>query len=259
MPMQLGPYDTVRIRNIGNREWADKWNNQRYRCQPNGEALVPFAGVCLWFGHPSAVDIPNDPKQRYRTEEFQRLCVKYGVYDHHDEFIPGQVFQDERGKDKNPLPQIEAFDLEGNKLVTVLEDPEGTSLAPFSLEEQQNLDLRTQIAHLQRQMQTLLQQASGEDRAAMAIKGSPNVTDDLAPPLPNQVQAPIQVPSPTPSDAGGHPLIPSAGQGGPPVPPGFGAPVDEDGNEVGPRPDTPMQAGEPEVVEDSPTRVRVSG
>lgn len=259
MPMQLGPYDTVRLRNLGTTLWTDKWNNQQYRCAPGGEALVPFAGVCLWFGHPAAIDIPGDPKQKYRTEEFQRLCVKYGVYDKHQEFVPGQVFQDDRGNDKNPIPQVEVYDLEGEKLITVLEDPEGHTAAPFSIEEQANLDLRAQIAQLQRQMQALLQQANNDDRAHAATMASPNVTDDLAPPLPQQPQAPIPPNPAAPSaNAGGHPLIP-ASQGGPPVPPGFGAPIDDDGNEVGMRPDTVLPAGEPEVVEDSPTRVRVSG
>lgn len=268
MAMKLGPYDTVRIRNVGTLPWSDKWNNQLYRCQPNGEALVPFAGVCLWFGHPSAIDVPNDPKQRYRTEEFQRLCVKYGVYDRHEEFVPGQVFVDDRGKDKNPIPQIEVYDLEGERLTTVLEDPDGTSMAPFSQAEQETLDLRVQIAQLQRQMQTLVQQAAVQERANTSIAQSPNVSDDLPDPLPNQPQAPMPpIPSPHPdpaqaapsASAGGHPLIPTS-QGGPPVPPGFGAPIDDQGNEVGMRPDTPMPQGEPdEVSEDTPTRVRVSG
>lgn len=258
--MQLGPYDTVRIRNLGTENWSDKWNNQTYRCASGGEALVPFAGVCLWFGHPAAVDIPGDPRQRYRTEEFQRLCVKYGVYDHHEEFIAGQQALDDRGRQvRKTIPLIEVFDLEGDKLTTVLEDPEGKTLAPFSMEEQANLDLRAQMAQMQRQMQVLQQQLSQQERGAAAVTQSPNVTDDLAPPIPQQTQGPIPVTPPAPpSGPGGHPLIP-ANQGGPPVPAGYGGPIDDDGNPLPARADTPMPQGEPEVIEDSPTRVRVSG
>lgn len=255
--MALGPYDTVRIRNLGTNEWRDKWNNQYYRCQAGGEALVPFAGVCLWFGHPNAIDVPGDPKKKYRTEEFQRLCVKYGVYDRHQEFVPGVVFKDDRGNDKNPIPKIEVFDLEGARLVTVMEDPEGSTLAPFTAEEQENIDLRAQMAHLQRQMQGLLQQIANDDRGNQAIQVSPNVSDDVAPGhvTPQPPIVPVGSPS---AGADGHPLIPT-GQGGPPVPAGYGAPIDDDGNEIPARPDTVMPQGEPDVSEDAPTRVRVSG
>lgn len=192
--MGLGPNDSVRIVNVGDQQWSDMFGGVQYRINPGGEAFVPFPAVCLWFGHPDAVDI--DPRNRHRTDEVARLRTKYGVYEH--TVVPeSRPDLGEIGTDawENVRPRIDVYALTGEKLVMVMDDPDGTNVTPaqLTIAEQQSsgqmlATMQAQMAEMQREIARLRSQedaladggAVGEDTDPTA----PVVASPPAPPAP---------------------------------------------------------------------------
>lgn len=163
----LRPEDVVRLRNVGAEQWVGKYANQDYRMNPGQEAIVSFAAACLWFGHPDAVDV--DDRNRYRTEEHERLRVRYGVYD-----SPIEVW------DAN-TPNIEVHDLDGNRLITVVDDPEGKHLNPAVSSQQEKTLMVEQMTRMQQQMKAMQAQMDQAERGDVAIANSGDVDEDESP------------------------------------------------------------------------------
>lgn len=132
--------DIVRVKNTGNETWTDKFNNQRFVADPGREVIVPFAALCLWLGNPDARDKPSGQAQR--RHEYNRLLIRYGG----SENVAHAKF-----------PTLEAFDFDGNKIITVLDDPDGKGVheASSTLEEKELLQAK--IDEMSRQM-TQMQQ-----------------------------------------------------------------------------------------------------
>lgn len=147
----------VRLRNDGETEYRQRYAGVRYRIPPGGETIVPFMAMCLWLGHPDAVDM--DKKRRYRTQEFQRLCVKYGVYEHHDQV-------------ENLFPKISAWSLIDNtEYITVVKDPEGGHLTPDVQTKNERERMAQQMAAMQAQitmLQAQMEQSARENASAIA-------------------------------------------------------------------------------------------
>lgn len=148
--------DVVRITNQGTDEFRQKHGGRLYRIPPGSTAIVSFEAMCLWLGHPDAVDI--DKKRRFRSDEFRRLCVKWGVYEHHN-------LADER------FPKLLVEDIEGDRIITVVDDPEGKHLTPDVQTRAERDRLQDQMQAMQRQMAALqaqIQQQSQDDAAKVA-------------------------------------------------------------------------------------------
>lgn len=178
---QMG--DVIRLRNIGDTEFRQQYGGKLYRIPPGSEAIIAFEAMCLWMGHPDAVDI--DAKRRYRSDELRRLYVKWGVYENHH--LAEQLF-----------PKLRAFDIDGEPIITVIDDPEGRHLTPDVQSRLERDDLREQMAAMQKQMaalqaqlaqadnQVAAQVAAGDTRTDAPSKpplGQP--TDNLPPEIPN--------------------------------------------------------------------------
>lgn len=155
-------FQVVRLRNEGDTPFSQKYAGVRYIIPPGSETIVPFMAMCLWLGHPNAVDM--DKKRRFRTQEFQRLCVKWGVYEHYEDV-------------ETKFPKVTAWDIITNEeLITVVKDPDGKHLTPdvqTRLERdtmaEQMVAMQKQIAHLQAQMdqksrELAAQTAAGDTR-----------------------------------------------------------------------------------------------
>lgn len=163
----LRPEDVVRLRNIGSEPWTGKYANQDYRIAAGSEAIVSFAAACLWFGHPDAIDV--DDRNRYRTDELDRLRVRYGVYD-------GTKEQWDEA-----TPNIEVHDLDGNRLITIIDDPDGAHLSPAQSSVQEKVAMQEQMARMAQQMKAMQAQIDLKDREHVAVANSGDIDEDANP------------------------------------------------------------------------------
>lgn len=181
----------VRLRNDGDTTFSQKYGGVKYTIPPKSELIVPFMAMCLWLGHPNAVDI--DKKRRWRTQEFQRLCVKWGVYEHHE-------------KVQEMFPKVSAWDVVNpqREFITVVKDPDGKHLTPdvqtkFERETlmEQMRQMQSQLAALQAQINQNDQQTAADIAAGDTRTDNPTVRPEV------QVQAPTVTPT-----VGGNPAGP---------------------------------------------------
>lgn len=100
----------VRVINKSNVDFMDKYNSQEFSIPAGMESLVPYEAMCLWVGDPQSVDTERNPARR---AEFHRLRVRYGSYD------DTEMWRENK-------PDLEFADAEGNRIVTVADDPEGS-------------------------------------------------------------------------------------------------------------------------------------
>src|SRR4051812_31898248 len=112
--------DIVRAVNTGGAVFTIGWDSKQYKLEPGKDTFIPFEAACLWFGDPRSTNSIQSIKNQHgmvsfvpdRDSEVRRLRVKYG-----------NIGGDERYVD--PGPSVDLFDLEGNQITTVLDDPEG--------------------------------------------------------------------------------------------------------------------------------------
>lgn len=162
--------DVIRLMNVGDVDFVDRFNGREYTIRAHGQLMVDFDAMCLWLGHPEANDF--DPRNRVRVAEYARLRGKYGVDAKALEmtltktpFDPDQLFEAMR-------PPLEAYDMADQRILTVADDPSGEFLAPLvaarqggdstallmsrmQANEQETANLRQQLAQAQRREQAL--------------------------------------------------------------------------------------------------------
>jgi hypothetical protein len=138
----------VRVRNEGETNFHQRYAGEMYDIPPSVDMIIPYDAMVLWLGNPELVDI--DRKRRFRTNEYARLCVKYGVYEREVEL-----------GEKN-FPKLKAFTLTDNQpIITVLDDPEGKHITPELQTTAVNQRQSEQLALMAQEMDAL--------RAQMAI------------------------------------------------------------------------------------------
>lgn len=184
----LRPEDVVRLRNVGATDFKAQYANIPYTVRPGQETVVQFAAACLWLGHPDAVDV--DEKRRYRTDEYLRLMMRYGVYD-------GSPLPWETAK-----PSVECFTLDGDRLVTVVDDPEGKHLSPATSSLAERERMLDQMARMQQQMTAMQAQVDAKAREDASVANGGELDEDTVPEQFRKPpsQGPLSVPVPaTPS------------------------------------------------------------
>lgn len=152
--------DVVRCHNQGKDTFVGKWAGRRFYIEPGEMKFVPFYAMCLWAGHPNARDISK--RERYRTDEWQRLQVRYGTYSFNGcwtfDVCDGNPTPDGSRKKHPPrrhLPDIHFYSIDTDtEYNTVLIDPEGTktghAVAPDeTLADDVVRQLREEVANLQ--------------------------------------------------------------------------------------------------------------
>jgi|SRR6516164_2741738 hypothetical protein len=132
------------------REITIGWNNHFVTIPPGESRTATWDAVINFFGDPRAVDDMFSAKDDAgvvswvpdRATEVRRLRSKWG-----------NSFAVEEGKIIGP--PVEITNLQGERIWTVYEDPQGEHVNPrlIAVENQQNLD--TQIRQLQKQVETL--------------------------------------------------------------------------------------------------------
>lgn len=128
----------VRLRNIGEKRFSDHYANQRYVIEPQAQTIVPYEALKLWTGDPAYV---GDA----RLTEMDRLMIRYGKLTDEDPW-------------DHICPKLEAEDLDGQKITTVLEDPDGFSVTPVNTTVREAADLERVIGELQHQQELMKDQ-----------------------------------------------------------------------------------------------------
>lgn len=131
----------VRVRNMGSTPFKFKFDNEPYVVAPSSESLVPYGAMVLVAGNPDARNLNS--RQRNRLLEFTRLRTKYGAYE-------------DDGKWEKNRPAIEFYTMDGDRIWTVLDDPDGERVNPNLADEQSNATLTAQLSSLQAQMSQVL-------------------------------------------------------------------------------------------------------
>lgn len=155
----------VRVRNVGHEDFTSKYANVPYTIRAGQETIVPFLAMCLWLGHPDAVDI--DKRRQYRLEEFQRLQARYGTYDDIDAWEVGK-------------PKLEAYSVDGVRLITVVDDHEGSHLRVETSTAQEKATMLNAMAAMQEQMAAMQRKMEEMQRQESAVEASDLVTDTKA-------------------------------------------------------------------------------
>lgn len=176
----------VEVRNTGDTRFAAMYASQRWVVEPGAKTLAPYHAACLWFGDPRAVNIGDRdtrPELQFRTNEIDRLSVRYGLcgdpWYADDVDIDKETFAEsandrykpQRYKDgRHPnLPRCEVYDLDGTRLITVIDDPEGTggqepatSQAERDLTKASVAALQAQVLELQNRLLLLNPEAGAQ-------------------------------------------------------------------------------------------------
>lgn len=147
---QIDVYSVVTITNNGSDTFKQDYANRRYTIEPGASRGVPYHGMVLWCGDPRSMDVPNDPKRRFRTDEFKRLRIFYGVYDDMTQW-------------EARIPKLGVESLTGQVITTVLEDPDGLQTKPNITGEQDRLDfLSKELKATQERLSALMALMEGE-------------------------------------------------------------------------------------------------
>jgi hypothetical protein len=134
---------TYRIVNVGEDDLKLEFEHQWVVIPAGSERFMPASAVMVWFGHPGARDI--DDRQKFRTEEWDRMRRTYN-----DFTDDGQRFW--------RFPEVEVYHPNGERVMTVIDDPEGRHLLPVGSAEGQQSDvaiLEREIAKLSRTIKSM--------------------------------------------------------------------------------------------------------
>lgn len=105
----------VKLVNVGDEDFVDTFAGAKYIIPAGVGELVPDGAMRLWLGDPQAQD---QPRERMRKDEHDRLKVRFGA----NSGMQGDV----RGFWDDVKPTLEAYTTSGERIWTVLDDPEGT-------------------------------------------------------------------------------------------------------------------------------------
>lgn len=178
----------VRVKNLDPvRPFVDDYASQRYVIEPNGETIVPYFAMVYWLGDPRAVDVGDrnsQPHLQHRTMELDRLQTKYGTYG--DSWYPQEWEINEENSGLYPssrhrnLPKLEVTSMTGERLFTVIDDPEGNHLNPATQTVNENRNMAEAVVQMQQQIQALTTQLALADpeAAAKLVPFAPTVASE---------------------------------------------------------------------------------
>lgn len=184
--MTVGLGDIVKVRNNGPTPLKWQWDSRRYLIPPGGEEFVPFECMKLYLGDPRASEkIYSTRDERGvvgfvsdRPTEVRRLRM---MYDHRfGEYIPGEV----NAFDSTRIPDVQVFDLRGDTVPTVIDDPEGRGIVPSPQTRSQQDDVMSRLQRQENLINLLLQRL---DMSKASLNGA-DLPPVEPPPVPSQPQ-----------------------------------------------------------------------
>lgn len=171
--------DMMRVVNVGDKDFTDSWDGNKFSIPAGSEKFIPFDAIEVWLGHPDAMDTSEN--NRVRLAEYTRLRVRYGAYE----------FDDRWEENK---PHLEVYTLDGERITTVIDDPEGEGINPNTQTQLENRLLSEQLHRMEEQMKVLKNQLGDQDRGDnRSTEVAPVVDEDSKASLP-------RMSSPTDSD-----------------------------------------------------------
>lgn len=130
----------VTLMNTGETDIRRKYDGEYLTVPALGQLIVPWGVMVAWMGDPELTDQPSDP---VRTTTYRKLCSFHNARTH-------------LGNQPDLLPKLEAYTPDGDRIITILDDPEGTNITPDSSEPTDIGALQRQIDHLRGQLETRL-------------------------------------------------------------------------------------------------------
>lgn len=157
-PVTLG--DLLRVVSKDTKPHKLLWDSRQYVITSEKPTHVPFEVVKLYFG---------DPRSSDKIASYQDIHgVTHWVPDRASEIRRLRCLYDNQLGDENTVtkhPNVEVYDYDGNRVLTVLDDPEGRSTSQARLTVQDNDEMMHLIRRQQQQIDILMQrlQVTGDD------------------------------------------------------------------------------------------------
>ncbi len=139
--------EVVRIHNKGEAPFVGGYAQNRYVIPVEGVAVVPIEAAQHWAGR---WYLNDRDRHKERTTEYERLMVLYGIFD--DAHESGITTEEKR---ETQIPKFEVYDLDGNQITTVLDDPTGKGSNPVDTTKMEKELIDERIAELTRQVTAL--------------------------------------------------------------------------------------------------------
>lgn len=179
------PDDIVKVVNREDYAFNVKWNSRSYRLHPGREVFIPASCAFLWFGDPRASSVyqsiadPDGTRMfvNDRATEVRRLRIKWGA----------GMEGDEASFDGVAVPTVEVWTAEGERITTVLDDPDGRNVISASPSIQDDEGLRALVAKQQQQIEAMKQHLGMNEDAEKAIADEAELPRDDGDALPHIV------------------------------------------------------------------------
>src|SRR5215831_4025841 len=160
------------------------WDLAEYVIPPGGTEFMPFEAMKLFFGDPRAVDQVRSSRDSKglvaflpdRAGEVRRLRLLYdhGFGDYTGKEGPDVVWEADK------IPQVRVTTLKNERVFTVLDDPQGTTVLPAATTISQDAELKDvvrQQGQLIRSLMDRLGVAGTEDVTTYPVEVRENVYD----------------------------------------------------------------------------------
>lgn len=147
----------IKFRNVDTRPIRLK-NRQHgdVTLKPGQETVLPLAYATVNLGNPYA---QNVGRNREREEQFKDVRRRWGFY-------PGLMPESDWDEIK---PKIELYTLDGERLYSVIEDPDGVMSQPvIESEDTSTLALKAQLVAMQKQIEQLTAVIAAQQTTASA-------------------------------------------------------------------------------------------
>lgn len=168
----------VRVRNPGEKVFKDQYASVKYAIQPGQEVVVPWYAAVLWFGDPRVLD--DETRGVFaRADELLRVLTRMGSGG-----LDGRGLG-EVDRVKADHPGIEVFDIDGNRIEMLIDDPEGENVTPIGFVKAEKDDLFAELDKVKAYQSQLLQLIEDQKNQASS-PGLESAADD----------APSRVPGP---------------------------------------------------------------
>lgn len=177
MPETIPESTVVRVTNTAGAKFVGKYANNRYVIEPGQTAIVPYYAAVLWFGDPRATNVGDARLTQYRAHEVDRLSAKYGLigapfYSDQDTVtttVDGEKVELRYVDARHPnLPRCTVETVDGDRLITVIDDPAGDHLTAQPQTVKQARATEDAVQGLQRQMQVLMAELARSNPEAAA-------------------------------------------------------------------------------------------
>lgn len=165
--------DIVKVRNLGETDHVSAYNGERFVIRAGGELTIEREAAVKDFGNWEARNFSQtDARLRHREREFRRVRGLYGVHEGakipvrgpdggpvlNKDGIPEETLADTVYRER--LPKVEIYLMDGTKVTSVIEDPEGKDLplddAPAGDQVNAIASLQAQIKQMEGALSSLL-------------------------------------------------------------------------------------------------------